>query len=156
MRIEIINAILKEPKKPMNREYELTTEERFAFREVMTKAGMGASVLYQRMQYIGFDEWELMGIERCVDTFAVIKRQVDASLVKPDSLSDVWQWLVEHGLHTEFTKYMGLMGMSRNTVAKRFTSMDFKPWELMGIEYLLHQSDKVEFEDHLVPSSYQP
>lgn len=134
MREEIIQSILNDPRKPFGRECDLTADERIAIREVMTENGMGMNTLYQRMMYIGFDEWEVKGVERCVDEFET------GGLEKPKDLANLWSWLVENGLHPKFVKYMSVMGMSRHPVGRRFAEMNFKPWELEGFERMLRKS----------------
>lgn len=134
MRESIIRKIIAKPNTPFGRVVDMTSEERTELRDVMEKAGAGWNMLYQRMVYRGFDQWELTGIDRCTSDF-----WQSASNSTCPALDLFWQTLVEQGQNTAFVKYMETQGMSRNTTIKRFSEPNFKEWEIDGVERLLHR-----------------
>lgn len=134
MRETIIRKIIAKPNTPFGRVVDMTSEERTELRDVMEKAGAGWNMLYQRMVYRGFDQWELTGIDRCTSDF-----WQSASNSTCPALDLFWQTLVEQGQNTAFVKYMETQGMSRNTTIKRFSEPNFKEWEIDGVERLLHR-----------------
>lgn len=138
MRKEIINAIVQAPNTPFGRTVQMTADERTELRESMEQAGAGWNMLYQRMTYRGFDAWELSGINRCMTDFWSMLQ--NPSTMPP--LSSFWQTLIEQGHNIGFIKYMEAHGMSRNTTIKRFSELNFKPWELQGVEHILRSLEK--------------
>lgn len=117
------------PKTPLMTNVGFTPEERTAFREIMSEAGMCFNTLYQRMAYIGFNEWEAKGIKRCIKDFCLYDGE----------LKDFYKWLDETGNRQKFIKHMEKRGLSRKTTERRFAQFDFKPWELEGIESILRR-----------------
>ena len=139
MRKEIIDEIIKQPHICFGKTAGFTSDEKVELFEAMGREEMSRNTLYQRMMYRGFDAWELSGIDRCLADFWEMSRKDDSPT---PGISDFWQAIVERGLNTAFIKYMEVLGMSRNTTIKRFTSPDFKPWEMDGIEQILRRIEK--------------
>lgn len=134
MRESIIHKITSKPNVPFAKTVDMTTEECAQLRSAMEQAGARWSMLYQRMAYRGFDQWELTGIERCTSDFW--QSCQDTPCPRMDCF---WQTLIEQGLNTSFVKYMEANGMSRNTTIKRFSEPNFKEWEMDGVEQILHR-----------------
>ena len=156
MRKEIIKEIISKPNVPFGRTVQMTAEERNEFRDVMEQAGAGWQMLYQRMTYRGFDAWELSGIDRCMSDFwQMVHSESNASesdasdgntsdgdtATPMPPLDHFWQTLVEQGHNVGFIKYMEVHGMSRNTTIKRFTELNFKPWEMDGVASIIQRID---------------
>jgi len=127
---EKIDKILQSPRTPLMRQVELTADERTELRDALIKKGMGASTLYQRINYIGFDTWEMQGINACI---------AEATSYSGDPTL-FWPWMVENGQHTKFTHFMEQLGMSYKVTLRRFSEFDFKPWELEGITAILQKA----------------
>lgn len=142
MRKKIIDEIVKKPCFPFGKTVQMTASERAELRSVMEAAGAGWQMLYQRMAYRGFDMWEISGIEHCVSDFwSMAHSQSEEIPTKPD-LQNFFQTLVEQGSNVAFIKYMEAHGMSRNTTIKRFTEINFKEWEVDGVESVLRRIEE--------------
>ena len=127
---EKIEKILESPRTPLMRQVELTADERVELRDALNAKGMGTNTIYQRINYIGFDTWEVQGITACM---------AEATNYSGDPTL-FWPWLVENGQHTCFAHFMEQLGMSYKTTLRRFAEFNFKPWELEGFASILRNA----------------
>jgi len=106
--------------------------------ELFLPAGMSKSKFYSRVKYIGFDEWEMRGMCKCIEDYvAVYNEQVSAEdtiyLLRDIDPSEFWQMLCERGAITQFSMYMKELGMSVTTLRRRMQNGDFMDWEWEGV-----------------------
>lgn len=115
-----------------------TVEEIAILKERFVSAGMTASKFYSRVNYIGFDDWEMRGMRQCIDDFVAVIN-CDASVTEPIYLSGeldpskFWQMLSERGAITQFSAYMRELGLSTTTLRRRMQASDFDVWEWDGV-----------------------
>lgn len=132
--------------------------------------GITNSTFYLRFFRNGFDEWELIGIDECMNRFLSIPRvsqtlnnyvEKDVTgkeigvkgrlyrLAQKGSTSIFYNCLkkAEKGFCLLFFSYMRDMGMSNPTVIKRFISENWKPWELKGIRNLIEEYENMKCND---------
>ena len=146
-----IQRWLGAPQKPIARNG-ASVKELALLRELFKKYGMSDSRFYNRAQYVGFDAWEIMGIDRCINEYVEMvneeirtgKRQTDENtepitLTATMSAQDFRQLLSERGLLTDFYNYMSLQGMSQKTTAIRIADGNFAEWEMRGVESIYQE-----------------
>lgn len=139
---------------------DMAVEEKKSLGDFLLTKGLTSSTFYLRFFQKGFELWEILGIKRCKEQFLAISDiaklllsyvEVDVlgneignkgylyTLAKSDDPGIFYACLkkANNGLCIKFFEFMEEKGMSRNTVIKRFSADDWKPWEQDGIAYLL-------------------
>lgn len=138
---------VKSPNKPICRNGASPLDVQ-QLREVCMQAGMSSSLFYMRTNYIGFDQWEMLGFERCIRNFAETVIFADADPETRDTQKEtishldfphLCEFLVESGNLSKFYNFMQPQGMSYKTVCKRFRNRNFAQWEIVGVESILQQ-----------------
>lgn len=147
--------ILTEPRSFLG-QTDISVDDKKALLEFMAPKGFTQSTFYLRFMQKGFDPWEIEGVKKCKRQFLDIP-QVAEALLKVSPVDDAeakgyfytlamgdkpglfYQSLqkANAGLCNKFIEFMTERGMSGGTVIKRFTSEQWKPWELEGIRSLL-------------------
>lgn len=128
---------------------DLTATEKAAFYGHLIGQGMTGSTAYNRLFKEGFQPWELDGIDR-LRTAYLDQMECDGGgdVTAWRSLTDderagrgaFWNFLGAVKHRTRFSQFMADAGMrSAVTVAKRFGSDDWKPWEQRGIKAVLSE-----------------
>ena len=120
---------------------DLTIDEKKVLYGLMQMYGAGQALAYDRFFKEGFDEWELQGIDAIVQDFC---RENGITYQSDKSLFEMIDGQV--GLKEPLYQKMEPMGMCRNTVRKRFTQNDWKPWERMGIKKIMDEYEKLFHE----------
>jgi hypothetical protein len=141
---EKIQKWIANPKTPIRRNG-ATQEEVAKLKLLLERAGMGVSMFYNRTTYVGFDQWEMNGITRCMEEYVEMVND-DANgggenkeplILRMKSPQDFRQMLLERNLWCDFTNYMQLLGMSPKTTKSRFYENSFAPWEMQGVESMM-------------------
>lgn len=116
------------------------TDDIHELQDVMTKYGMKESKFYNRVKYVGFDEWEMDGIDNCIISYQKLIES-EGCTSDDDRLSPkkFRQILSAHGLLTDFYNFMQKKGMSQKTTSTRFAADDFELWERFGVKSLMNQ-----------------
>ena len=139
------------PKTPIRRNG-ATVEEVSKLKLLFERAGMTSSVFYNRTTYVGFDTWEVDGINRCMEQYVQMvndeaKGKETEEGEQPEPLrignmspQDFRQALLDRGLWCDFTNYMQLHGMSTKTTLKRFYENSFAEWEMKGVERMMWEA----------------
>ena len=101
-------------------------------------AGMTRSKYYSRVNYIGFDEWEMRGMNQCISDFVSVYNEqasMDEVIYLSSDIdpSEFWQTLSERGAITQFSAYMRELGLSATTLRRRMQDGDFMAWEWDGV-----------------------
>lgn len=141
---------------------DISPEEKKDLAEFLSAKGFTASTFYLRFFQKGFDAWEIQGIKSCKSQFLAIpaicnrlhtytdgdttgeeanKKSYLDDLAKSDKPGAFYAALkmAGGGSCMKFFSYMEERGMSRTTIIKRFSSDDWKPWEVEGIRPLLEE-----------------
>lgn len=145
---------------------DLKPETKAKLLEYLKPLGFTQSTFYLRFFDKGFDPWELHGIEQVRRTFAtahqheLLTNEVDDTvsgkgrgsekgyaailmLKTEDNDGSFYEALRHASLIGVFQDYMKELGMSRNTVLTRFTSENWKDWELRGLRNILSDFIKI-------------
>lgn len=106
--------------------------------ELFLKSGMSKSKFYSRVNYIGFDEWEMRGMRQCIEDYVAVYNEqatMEDTIYLPKALdpSEFWQTLCERGAITQFSTYMKDLGLSVTTLRRRMQNGDFMDWEWDGV-----------------------
>ncbi len=101
--------------------------------------GMKRGTVYNRFFRDGFKEWELSGVESCINDYC------HSNGIEPPA--DMRTFFRESERKEMFISYMSKMGMSRPTVRKRFAAWSFKEWELSGVRNLIDRLLAEEVDD---------
>ncbi len=149
---------------------DMKVDEKKALGDFLLSKGFTSSTFYLRFFQKGFELWEILGINTCKEQFLAISDvaklllgyvEVDVlgneigdkgylyTLAKSDDPGIFYACLkrANNGLCIKFFEFMEERGMSRNTVIKRFSTDDWKPWEQEGITSLLQKFRKGEVEE---------
>lgn len=127
---------------------DMTAEEKKHLYAHLSKYDMKESKCYKRFFEKGFDKWEIEGVENILRQFleenmsALVesgKKGVDRGYAYVLSLTPetYYSAVRESGLLKKFVLHMGTLGMSSNTVYKRFANPDWQKFELIGIRTIL-------------------
>lgn len=139
---------------------DISVDEKKTLLDAFAPKGFTTSTFYLRFFQKGFSEWEIIGVKECKNQFLRLPdvaeslfEYVDAdakdatsgdkgylyTLAKSDAKGIFYDCLrkAAKGLCKKFIAFMNERGMSPNTVIKRFTSEDWKPWELEGVKSML-------------------
>lgn len=126
-----------------------TQDDITRLQNILSSKGMSQSKFYHRFNYIGFDEWEMVGIENCIESFltAINERRSEENNRHPDetpvplltyitgrSIEEWWETFNKEGIAWRFCTYMEQFGMNRKTTRDRFESNRFSPWEIEGMQ----------------------
>lgn len=142
MERDIFEKITK-PRSPLN-VTDMLVEEKKNLMNIFAKQGLTSSTFYLRFFQKGFEEWEIIGIRECKKRFLEfigITNQLfectdfETNGVFYDNLKNAGK-----GIRSKFFAFMKIYGMSTGTVIKRFSSDDWKPWELIGIKEIIENS----------------
>lgn len=134
--IKVINWI-NSPECPITKNG-ATANDIAILKERFVVAGMTPSKFYSRVNYIGFDEWEMRGMCQCIEDYVSVANE-EQSITEPIYLSgeidpsEFWQTLLERGLITQFSTYMRELGLSTTTLRRRMQAADFDIWEWDGV-----------------------
>lgn len=134
--IKVINWI-NNPECPITKN-NATTDDIALLKERFVAAGMTPSKFYSRVNYIGFDEWEIRGMRQCIEDYVGVANE-EQPLNEPIYLSgeidpsEFWQMLSERGAITQFSTYMRELGLSTTTLRRRMQAADFDRWEWDGV-----------------------
>lgn len=136
---------------------DISVDEKKRMSEYFCNKGFSESTFYLRFSQKGFDQWELDGVKECKEQFLLIptvaqsllEYPTDANgeddtdkgylytLAKSDTPGCFYECLRKVCLCNRFTEFMSERGMSVSTAIKRFTTEQWKPWEVDGIKSLL-------------------
>lgn len=91
-------------------------------RYISEKYDMPISTAYSKIRLTRIEKWEWDGIENCIREFldGTPPRDLNSFF---DDIPNKW----------EFMRFMAQRSMCERTAFLRFTSMNFKKWELKGI-----------------------
>ena len=121
----------------LTRPLQLTSEQNRYVREQFMNAGMTSYRFYNRCLCAGagsgFDEWEVMGVNACIDRFC--KEQGLPFVEDKSTFYDI----ACEGRREAFWNFMQPLGMSKVTVINRFKRWNFYEWELRGVEAIVEQ-----------------
>lgn len=133
---------MRTPHKPICRNG-ATTDDTSLLLAKCQELGMKRSTFYNRANYIGFNQWEMFGIENCLrayinnynrsckgnDNMQTI--ELPSSNTRLNLISLRYALGNAHRLK-DFYRYMDSLGMSYKTTLNRFRSLNFSEWELLG------------------------
>ena len=117
-----------------------TPEEKSQMIALLVQKGCTQSTAYVRLFRDGFNEWQLVGIRRLLREYCDSR-----GLEYPDELTRHFYRSLPS--RTDFKDYMQSKGMCRGTAKQRFSSINFKEWELEGINQIFEGlcQDQKEF-----------
>ena len=106
--------------------------------------GLTQSTFYLRLFNKGFSAWEIHGINHIKKTFIrahekELRAANEGSITFRNNDGSFYEALRKAELITVFKSYMFELGMSLNTTTQRFSSDNWKPWEVKGIQMLIEQ-----------------
>lgn len=117
---------------------QLNREQKAFVREQFMQNGMSSYRYYNRCGSTGdgsgFDEWEIRGINGCIDDFC---REHKLPLFPDEEKRDFYPSI--KGYKNDFAAYMHDMGMCKVTLLNRFEHWNFFPWELRGVRAIVEQ-----------------
>ena len=123
----------------LTRHLPLTGQQKMYVREQFMQAGMTSYRFYNRCLCTGpgsgFDEWEIMGVNACIDKFC---REQGLPFVEDDEKGKFYDIVCE-GRREAFWNFMQPLGMSKVTVINRFKRWNFYEWELRGVSSIVEQ-----------------
>ena len=123
----------------LTRRLPLSEEQKMYVREQFMQAGMTSYRFYNRCLCTGagsgFDEWEVMGVNACIDKFC---EEQGLPFVDNDDKPKFYDTVCE-GRREAFWHFMQPLGMSKVTVINRFKKWNFYEWEVKGIAALVEQ-----------------
>ena len=138
---------------------EISADEKKRLIDFLSDKGFSSTTFYLRFFQKGFAQWEIIGVNECKRQFLAISEiaQLLLKYVDSDAEKENRGYLytlalnneagsfynslkrVNNGLCMKFIDFMQQRGMSTGTVIKRFSSDNWKPWEVDGITNLLCQ-----------------
>lgn len=160
---EIIEKLAK-PGTPLELK-DVSVEKKKRLITFLNDKGFTTATFYLRFFRKGFDLWELEGIQSCREQFLALPDigkllleyvEKDAlgnelgakgylyTLAKSDKTGIFYTCLKKIGRCTRFCEFMEERGMSKNVAFARFTSDNWKPWEMEGIIPLLNHFNDIQ------------
>lgn len=125
---------------------DMTPQEKQSLYDMMVAEGATQSFAYDRFFKEGFQQWEIEGTDSLKRQYVAEMERDGADCGHFTSMSDddqmchghFWRFLGIIRHRTRFAQFMADRGMkSAVTVAKRFGSDDWKPFERRGIRAVL-------------------
>lgn len=155
---EIVKKILN-PRNPLRAD-DVSVDEKQVLMKFFVEKGFTASTFYLRFFQKGFFLWEILGVKDCKKQFLelpdVAKQLLEYidpedekslpgnkgylyMLAQSDVPGQFYKCIkkANAGLCRQFFDFMGERGMCSTTVIKRFSSDDWKDWEMTGVRDLL-------------------
>lgn len=158
----------------------ITPVERKQVIDLFQRNGMSPPTIYHRIFKIGFDQWEIEGINNLRNHFLLSHVPCYGgtdeegargygyvlSLSKQDDADNFYEIVCQLGADVKLCHFMAQRGMkSMRTVRKRFKAKNWKPWELRGVRVIFEEAiqqgvfhDEVateNFSEDLAASQYE-
>lgn len=135
----IVNKI-SQPKAHLSSD-DLTPQEKEILFTLMQKYGASRGFAYDRFFKEGFSLWELEGVDQIKRRFlSEHKKEIFPSEVKAKTADIVdgkgvfYRTLGLHvGMKKLFTEFMANLGMGANSVLNKFSTDDWKAYEVVGV-----------------------